>query len=168
MNCKRESTISLMDWWSKCFRVQDKSKSKNIQSTISNIAGIASSFPEDAILRISNGMKQIYALKDQRPSGQIATMQPHWPQGLVVSLKKKLINVWHMKVEWKKSLFTDRGGIRDDIPSELRESFNEIGKILESFSVPYLKKIIYSAMYHAYNINRPWQLKKKRKPTMRL
>ncbi len=58
-------------------------------------------------------------------------------------------------IEWKKSLFTDRGGIRDDIPSELRESFEEIGRILESFNVPYLKKIIYSAMYHAYNINRP-------------
>lgn len=56
---------------------------------------------------------------------------------------------------WKKSLFTDRGGIRDDIPSELRGAFDEIGRILESFNVPYLKKIIYSAMYHAYNINRP-------------
>lgn len=55
---------------------------------------------------------------------------------------------------WKEGLFTERGAMRDDIPAELKESFVDIGNILEAFGVPYLKKIIYSAMYYAYNINR--------------
>lgn len=57
-------------------------------------------------------------------------------------------------IEWKKSLFTERGTMREGIPAELKDSFEEIGNILNAFDVPYLKKIIYSAMYHAYNINR--------------
>lgn len=57
-------------------------------------------------------------------------------------------------IEREESLFTDRGGIRGDIPSELKESLDEMGGLLEAFNVPYLKKIIYSAMYHAYNIDR--------------
>ena len=57
-------------------------------------------------------------------------------------------------IEEKKSLFTDRGGIRGDIPSELEELLDEMGRFLEAFDVPYLKKIIYSAMYNAYNIDR--------------
>lgn len=60
-----------------------------------------------------------------------------------------------LEYDGRKSLFTDLGGIRDDIPAELKDMFKEAGGLLESFGVPYLKRIVYCYMYHAYNINRP-------------
>lgn len=54
----------------------------------------------------------------------------------------------------KPSFFNDREGIRGDIPKELKENLDSMGIILDAFNVPFLKKIVFSAMYHAYNINR--------------
>lgn len=54
----------------------------------------------------------------------------------------------------RKSLYNDRDGIRGDIPKELKESIDSMGNVLDAFNVTYLKKIVFSSMYHVYNINR--------------
>ena len=61
----------------------------------------------------------------------------------------------HPKVyDRRKSLYDEYGKINTDVPKELKEYLVSIGNLLEAFNVPYLKKIVFSAMYQAYNINR--------------
>lgn len=53
----------------------------------------------------------------------------------------------------RKSLYDDYDKMVD-VPNELNEAFESMGNLLAAFNVPYLKKIVFSAMFHAYNINR--------------
>ena len=58
------------------------------------------------------------------------------------------------KYDGRKSLYDEYGKFNTDVPNELKEHFVSMGNLLEAFDVPYLKKIVFCAMYQAYNINR--------------
>ena len=59
-----------------------------------------------------------------------------------------------VEYDGRKNLYDEYGKINTDVPNELKEYFVSMGNILDAFNVPYLKKIVFCAMYQAYNINR--------------